>query len=141
MVGDQDPDDDRREQHRRTDPPWLSALRPSSEPAEEEPQQQAVACRGEARGSDDHDVARGAILPDESKTDLAVRPMSTLHPRLDRGAPDDVTVAARALARTGLSPASDDELMTEDHLRKVTSDLLVARKLRARRFSVAVAAL
>ena len=30
--------------------------------------------------------------------------------------------------RTGLTPASDDELTTKDHLHQVTSDLLVARK-------------
>ena len=32
---------------------------------------------------------------------------------------------------TGLTPASDDELTTKDHLHKVTSDLLVARKIEA----------
>ena len=34
-----------------------------------------------------------------------------------------------AATRTGLTPASDDKLTTKDHLHKVTSDLLVARKI------------
>jgi hypothetical protein len=34
--------------------------------------------------------------------------------------------------RPRLTPASDDERTTKDHLNKVTSDLLVARKFRAR---------
>jgi len=34
--------------------------------------------------------------------------------------------------RTGLTPASDDELTTKDHLHKVTSSLLVARKIEAK---------
>src|SRR4051812_18868534 len=33
--------------------------------------------------------------------------------------------------RTGLTPASDDELTTKDHLNTVTSSLLVARKAEA----------
>lgn len=31
-----------------------------------------------------------------------------------------------AIHRTGVTPANDDDLMTQDHLRKVTSSLLVA---------------
>ena len=34
--------------------------------------------------------------------------------------------------RTGLTPASDDELTTQDHLHQATSGLLVARKIRVR---------
>jgi hypothetical protein len=33
--------------------------------------------------------------------------------------------------RTGLTPASDDELTTKDHLHQVTSSLLVARQIGA----------
>jgi hypothetical protein len=39
--------------------------------------------------------------------------------------------APLATTRTGLTPASDDELTTRNHLHKVTSSLLVARKTEA----------
>lgn len=39
--------------------------------------------------------------------------------------------------RTGLTPASNDELTTRDHLNTVTSSLLVARKIKARSLMVA----
>jgi hypothetical protein len=38
--------------------------------------------------------------------------------------------------RTGLTPASDGELTTKDHLNTVTSSLLVARKIEANNHEV-----
>ena len=38
-----------------------------------------------------------------------------------------------AATRTGLTPASNDELTTKDHLQSVTSSLLGARKIEAKR--------
>ena len=65
-------------------------------------------------------------LPQEWAFDTGLRP----RPFPDEAA--SLLPGPLAATRTGLTPASDDELATKDHLHKVTSSLLVARKIEAR---------
>ena len=64
-------------------------------------------------------------LPQEWAFDTGLRP----RPFPDEAA--SLLPGPLAATRTGLTPASDDELTTKDHLQQATSSLLGARKIEA----------
>src|SRR4051794_40202362 len=65
------------------------------------------------------------LLPLTRAFDTGLRPRRLPH------APATLLPGLLTATRTGLTPASDDELTTKDHLNTVPSSLLVARKRQA----------
>ena len=70
-----------------------------------------------------HHATDRSVAPPSRAFDTGLRP----DPFPDQAA--NLLPGLLTVTRTGLTPASDDELTTKDHLHKATSDPLVARKV------------